>query len=175
MEKKHKIIIIVLIIAIIALSASLAFILKNNSSDGGVPNGMKVYDFNSEFTMNVPKDTKFLKSWNNSGDQLFGQGYTYLDKNNEFFVAYAVSPLITHEVVNAFVEISNSSGNATVNVDGDLIIVHNKKANGKVGSTVDKSNFTETILIQRGHQLVGVGGNDLNFLKTMVNTIEFYE
>lgn len=178
MEKSHKIIIVGLVIVIIALVAGLAYMLTGNNlsaEKGSVPEGMKMYDFNSEFKMAVPKDVKFLKQWNNSEDILFGQGYTYFDKNNEIAVMYVDSPLITHELIDAWVKADNSSGNATFDFEGDLIISHNIKNNGKIAKNLEDSKFKEAIFLQKGHMLVGVSGNDLNLTKSMINTIEFYE
>ena len=85
------------------------------------------------------------------------------------------SPLITHKFVDEFVKVSNSSGNATVEYEGDLIIFHDIKNNGKVGKTFENSKFKENIVIQKGHMIVFVFGNDLDKIKSMANTIEFYE
>ena len=102
MEKRDKIIIAGLVIVIIALLAGLAYMFmgSNMSAGDGAPEGMKMYDFNSEFKMAVPKDARFLKSWNNSGDVIFGMGYSYFDKNNEISVSYIDSPVVTHEFIN---------------------------------------------------------------------------
>ena len=178
MEKSHKIIIVGLVIVVIAMVAGLAYMLTGNNlsvEKGSVPEGMKMYDFNSEFKMAVPKDVKFLKQWNNSEDMIFGQGYTYFDKNNKIMVAYSNSPMITHEFIDTMVNISNSSGNATFEFDGDLIIGHFIKNSGKMAKNPNDSEFKESIILQRGHMIVGVSGNDLNLIKSMINTVEFYE
>lgn len=178
MEKKDKIIIVVLVIVIAALLACLAFLFIGNdfsNGDGSAPDGMKFYDFNSEFKMAVPKNVKFLKSWNATDDNLFGEGYSYFDKNNEIAVLFVYSPGITHDLVDNMMNMSSSAGNVTFEYEGDLIIGHNVKANGKVGKSLDDTNFTETVLLQKGHMLVGVSGNDLDLIKSMINTIEFYE
>ena len=57
----------------------------------------------------------------------------------------------------------------------DLIITHKLKVNSKVGENMEDTNFTYSIILQKGHQAVGVSGNNLEFIKSMVNTIEFYE
>lgn len=78
MEKRDKIIIGSLIVVIIALIAGVAFMFSgNNLSAGGgsAPEGMKIYDFNSEFKMAVPENTKFLKTWNRMDDAIFSTGY----------------------------------------------------------------------------------------------------
>ena len=178
MEKSHKIIIVGLVIVVIAMVAGLAYMLTGNNlsaEKGSVPEGMKMYDFNSEFKMAVPKDVKFLKQWNKSEDMMFGQGYTYFDKNNKIMVAYSNSPMITHEFIDTMVNISNSSGNATFDFEGDLIICHSIKNSGKMAKNPEDSKFKEVILLQKGHMLVGVSGNDLNLIKSMINTVEFYE
>lgn len=176
MEKRDKIIITGMIIVIIALIAGLAFMLTgNNLSVGdGAPEGMKMYDFNSEFKMAVPNNVKFLKSWNNSDDAVFGQGYQYFDKNNEIVVSYVDSPMITHEFMDTLENLSDSLGNATIEHEGDLIISHNKN-DGIVGKSVEESNFTESVILQKGHMAVGVSGNDLDLIKSMIKTVEFYE
>lgn len=178
MEKSHKIIIVGLVIVIIALVAGLAYMLTGNNlsaEKGSVPEGMKMYDFNSEFKMAVPKDVKFLKQWNKSEDMMFGQGYIYFDRNNEIQVGYVDSPMITHELVDAWVKAGNSSGNATFDFEGDLIIAHYIKNSGKMAKNPEDSEFKELIILQKGHRLVGILGNDLNLTKSMINTIEFYE
>ena len=152
--------------------------LSGNSlsvGNGSVPEGMKMYDFNSEFNMAVPKDARFLKQWNNSEDFTLGQGYSYFDKDNKIEVRYVNSPLVTHEIVDAWVKADNSTGNATFDFDGDLIIFHHIKNNGKMAKTAEDSKFKETILLQKGHMLVEVSGNDLDLIKSMMDTIEFYE
>ncbi|WP_407424055.1 hypothetical protein [Methanobrevibacter sp.] len=178
MEKNHKIIIVGLIIVIIALIAGIAYMTMGNSSPskggGNAPDGMQIYDFNSEFKMSVPKNAKFLKEWNYT-DPIWGSGYSYFDKDNEFAILYVDTPLITHEFANAMVDAMNKSGNGTFEVDGDLLICHNLKANGKVGDNLENTNFTERIVLQKGHQVVGVSGNDLDLIKSMANTIKFYE
>ena len=56
-----------------------------------------------------------------------------------------------------------------------MIISHNVKNNGKMAKNIEDSKFKEEILLQKGHMLVGVSGNDLNLIKSMINTVEFYE
>ncbi|MGX8693684.1 MAG: hypothetical protein ACSW71_02130 [Methanobrevibacter sp.] len=175
MEKNH-LIIIGLIVVVIALVAGLAYTMAGNNLSGGgnAPDGMQKYDFNSEFKMNVPNNARFLKEWNYT-DPTFGTGYSYLDKENEFAVSFMNTPLITHEYISNMVDTINKSGNATVEYEGDLIIGHNLKANGKVGNSLENTNFTEIVMIQKGHTMVTVSGNDLDFIKSIINSIEFYE
>ena len=106
---------------------------------------------------------------------IFGQGYSYFDRDNKIMVAYVDSPMITHELVDTLINASNSSGNNTFDFEGDLIISHNTKNSGKVAKTLEDSEFKESIILQKGHMLIGVSGNDLDLIKSMMNTIEFYE
>ena len=178
MERKYQIIIISLVIVIIALAGCFVYMAMGGNfltKSASIPQGMEMYDFNSEFKMAVPANAKFLKTWNNSEDFLFDQAYSYFDKNNEIAINYMDSPFITHEFVDEFIKMGNSSGNATIDYEGNLIIVHNIKNNGKVGKTFENSNFKENIFIQKGHMMVFVAENDLDKIKSMANTIEFYE
>lgn len=177
MEKKDKIIIVALIIVIIALVAGLVFLFMGNdfSNDGGsVPSGMKIYDFNSEFKMAVPEDVRFLKTWNTSDLPISG-GYSYFDRNNKIAINFADSPMVNQEFIRNLVNIANSTGNSTIEYDGDMIICHNIKNNGKVASTQEDSNFTESIMVQKGHLLIVVAGNDLDLIKSMAKTIVYFE
>ena len=175
MERKHKIIIISLIIVIIALVVGLSYMLMGNGFSFGeesVPDGMQRYDFDSRFTMLVPDDARFLKEWNNS--EIFGQSIIYFDKNNKFAVSYTNSPLIAEGFVDYTVEYANASGNATFEFDGDLIIGHSLKNNGKIGKTLDDSKFKYGVLLKRGHEFILINGNDLDSIKSMARSIEFY-
>lgn len=179
MEKNHKIVIIGLIIVIIALVAGIAYVTMGNNltsnTGGNAPDGMQMYDFNSAFEMAVPKNAKFLKEWGGVNDIDFGDGYSYLDKDNEFCVVYTNSPMVTHEFVSSMVQISNNSGNCTFDFEGDFIVVHNVKADGKIGDSRDDSDFKESVMLQKGHQMVVISGNDLDKIKSMANTVKFYE
>jgi len=178
-ERKYQIIIISLVIVIIALAGCFVYMAMGGNfltNSASIPQGMEMYDFNSEFKMAVPANAKFLKTWNNTDDGFMPiQGYSYFDKNNEIAINYMDSPFITHEFIDEFIKMDNSSGNATVEYEGDLIIVHNIKNNGKVGKTFENSKFKEGIAIQKGHMMVLIAGNDLDKIKSMANTIEFYE
>lgn len=177
MEKRDKIIIGALIVVIIALVACLAFMFAGNNvlNDGtSVPDGMKMYNFNSEFKMAVPENAKFLKTWGDSQGANLGTGYTYFDKHNKISVNFIDSPLVNSGFVEEFANAANSSDNATIEKVGDMFISHNKK-NGKMASTQENSNFTESIVIQKGHLLIGILGNDLDLIKSMANTIEYCE
>ncbi len=174
MNKKEKIIIFGLIIIIIVLLVGLTTLsLGNFSNNDKSIDGMQKYDFNSVFKMDVPDNVRFLKEWNNTDESSFGDGYTYFDKKNKFAVHYAESPMITHESVNSVLESGNKSGNITFEHDNDMIIVHWNKNNGKIGKTFEKSKFKEGIIVQKGHTIIFIYGNDLDFIKSMANTIEF--
>lgn len=175
MEKKNKIIIAVLIVVIVALAIGVATMIFNNSPAGGgsVPEGMQKYNFDSAFTMAVPKNARFLKEFNSSSE--FGQGVSYYDRGNKMAISYVNSPMITHEFVNFTINYANSSGNNTFEREGDLILSHNVVNKGKLGKNLEDSNFTESIGIQRGHELVIIKGNDPKFIKSMAETFEWYE
>ncbi|MBE6509057.1 MAG: hypothetical protein E7Z77_06520 [Methanobrevibacter sp.] len=176
MEKRDKIIIAGLVIAIIALLAAIFMVGGNNISSGvNISDGMQKYDFNSEFTMAVPENASFLKEWNNSNEFNIGSGYTYYDKANRFGVFYANSPIVTHELVNTVIESGEHSENVTVEKSGDLIMLHNPTADGKIGLTLDDSNYREQVVFQKGHLLIVVVGNDAGFIKSMAETIRVYE
>ena len=176
MEKKDKIIIVGLIIVILALLASLAYLFMGNNlstGEGNVPDGMQRYNFDSAFTMAVPKDARFLKEFNASTE--FGQATTYFDKSNKIAISYLNSPIVTHELINASESIVNESGNSSFEFEGDMVISHNLKNNGKMGKDFERSNFTEAILVQRGHEIFMVHGNDLDLIKSIIGTLEWYE
>ena len=176
MGKNDKIIIIGLIVVIIALIAGLAYMFMGNNlsaSDGNVPNGMQRYNFDSIFTMTVPKNVKFLKEFNATNE--FGQAATYFDSSDEFAISYMYSPMITHEFINYTETFANASGNSTFEFEGDLVIAHNLKNNGKIGNDFESSNFTYMVLVQRGHEIVSINGNDLDSIKSMIKTLEWYE
>lgn len=176
MERKHKIIIISLVIVIVALAAGLAYMLLGNGFSGGesVPEGMQRYDFDSRFTMVVPDDVKFLKEWDRDTEFNFGQGTSYFDKSHKIGIVYANSPIITDALVNYVIDYGNESSNTTIEYDGDLIIAHNIKNNGKMAKTLDKSNFKYAIFSQKNHEIIIIQGNDLDLIKTMANSIKFY-
>lgn len=176
MEKRDKLIIAGLVILIIALIAGI-FLMGGDkiANSASVPDGMQKFDFNSEFTMAVPENTKFLKEWNNTDEFNIGDGYIYFDRNNEFAVSCFYSPLVGHNLINNIVDMANKSGNATFNVEGELITSHSLVNNGKVGNDLENTEFTDNVIIQKGHQLIIISGNDMELLKSMANTIEFCE
>ena len=178
MERKYLPLIVGLLILILVLIAAITFVLIDNTSMNGNQvdiEGMKMFDFNSEFKMAVPENAKFLKSWDNLDNIFTGKGYTYFDKDNEIKIVYVQSPIVTSELIDSMVDERNSSGNSTIEIDGDLIIAHNVKNNGEVGQSALDSNLKHTILIKKGHLLIGVSGNNLDLIKSMVNTIKINE
>lgn len=178
MERKYLPLIVGLLILILVLIAAITFVLIDNTSMNGNQvdiEGMKMFDFNSEFKMVVPENAKFLKSWDSLDNIFTGKGYTYFDKDNEIKIVYVQSPIVTSELIDSVVDERNSSGNSTIEIDGDLIIAHNVKNNGEVGQSALDSNLKHTILIQKGHLLIVVSGNNLGLIKSMVNTIKINE
>ena len=83
--------------------------------------------------------------------------------------------MVTNESINYLISALNASGNATFEFDGDLIISHNLKSNGNIGDTFEDSNFTYTVMLQRGHEIVEIYGNDVNLIRSMIKTLEWYE
>lgn len=126
------------------------------SGEESIPDGMQRYNFDSRFTMLVPDDARFLKEWNESTEIFVNEQVSFLDKHNKFAVAYIDSPLFTSEFIDFFIDLGNSSGNASIEFDGDLIISHNLKNSGKVGKNYEKSEFEYTIISQNGHEMVSV-------------------
>lgn len=178
MERKYLPLIVGLLILVLVLILGIAYMFMDNNSMNGNQvdiEGMKMFDFNSEFKMAVPEDAKFLKSWNITDDLLASSGYTYFDKDNEIQITYIQSPMVTSEYVDTMLDFQNSSGNCTIEFDGDLIITHNVKNNGKIGKSAEDSKFKYTVLLQKGHLLIGVSGNDLDLIKSMVKTVEITE
>ena len=178
MERKYLPLIVGLLILVLVLITAIAFVLMDNNSMNGNQvdlEGMKMFDFNSEFKMAVPEDAKFLKIWGDMDSFLGSSGYSYFDKDNEIGITYILSPMVTEELVNGLVDRTNSSGNVSIEFDGDLIIAHALKNNGKMGKSAQDSNFKYTILLQKGHLLIGVLGNDLDLIKSMAKTVEINE
>ena len=171
MEKKNKIIIAVLVIIIIALVCviGLTFFgnmnpVKTNSTNA------TVYNFDSAFTMEVPKGTVFKKSWNDSGNG-FGAMKTYDDKNKKFSVGYMESFMITDDFINLFIEYGNETNNTKVTHQGDLVIFENT-GNGSQKNP-GGNNYKYAVLARDGHQLVVLSGNNADKLVEMAKTIEF--
>lgn len=172
MEKKDKIIIGALIVVIIALVASLAFMFSDNNSHMGeisVPEGMQRYDFDSAFTMNVPKGVKFLKTWNYTG---LGVTKIFYDKKDSFCVLYVQSDMIDEGLVENIGDSINSSNKYELSVEGDLKIfkVIDKKEKFDIGDGEKHFDYRVLKSVKSGYVIVS--GNNLTSLKEMSNSIE---
>ena len=174
--------IIGLIIVIIALIAGIAFMFLGDDSSisrSNVSEGMEKYNFDSVFTMEIPENTRFLKSLN-SDDQdgvyyeNMGNFKSYFSKNKEFSVRYIHSGMIDKNMLISLVN-GSEEDNVTFEESGNMIIAHNKNNNGKVGKTDEKSNFTDMVVVYKGLDVVVIKGNDADLIKSMANTIEFRE
>ena len=173
MEKKNKIIIAVLIVVIVALAIGVATMIFNNSPAGGgsVPEGMQKYNFDSAFTMEVPKGTVFKKSWNESNEFMLGISKTYEDKNKKFSVMYVTSELINDNAINFVVEEINSTGNVKVEKEGNLIIVDKLKKSKDLPFDLDK--FKHAVLTHEGHDYIVICGNNTEKIVEMAKTINY--
>lgn len=174
---KNKIIIIGLIVVIIALIAGLAIALTGNDNSGvsQASEGMEIYNFDSAFTMEVPNGTKFLKTWLDGNETILTEGIVkdYYSKDNEFSVTYINSRMLNDERINyMFFE---DLGNITTEQSGDSLLVHYHDSTGKIGKTLDDTDFKEAIIIQKGVEIVELEGNDMDFLKSMADTVKFRE
>lgn len=170
---KNKIIIAGLAVVIIALIGAIGIFLTSHSSN--VSEGMERYNFDSAFTMDVPEGTVFLKTWWDEEDTILTEGIfkDYFSKDNEFYVNYINSRMLNDERINyMFLE---DLGNISTEESGDYLIVHYHDATGKVGKNIDKSDFKEALIIHKGSELIELEGNDINFLKSMADTIKFKE
>ena len=172
MEKKNKIIIAVLVIIIIALVCviGLTFFgnmnpVKTNSTNA------TVYNFDSAFTMEVPKGTVFKKSWNDSGN--FGVSKTYDDKGKKFSIQYIGSPAVTDGLVNFIVNEANSTGDVKIEHDGDLIILHHIAKKSKNNVLEIDGEFKHVVLSHKNDEFVGIAGNNTDELVKMAKTIDY--
>ena len=172
MEKKNKIIIAVLVIIIIALVCviGLTFFgnmnpVKTNSTNA------TVYNFDSAFTMEVPKGTVFKKSWNDSGN--FGVSKTYDDKGKKFSIQYIGSPAVTDGLVNFIVNEANTTGDVKIEHDGDLIILHHIAKKSKNNVLEIDGEFKHVVLSHKNDEFVGIGGNNTDELVKMAKTIDY--
>lgn len=179
--KKEKWIIIGLIIVVIALIAGIAFMfLGGDASNNGsnVSEGMEIFNFDSLFTMEVPENTKFLKSsLLGVEDGIYanlGISKSYFSKNNEFCVRYIHSGVFDK---NAIIQLVNGSAkdDVTFEESGNMIIAHNKNSDGKVGNDYENTNFTDMVVVYKGLDIVVLSGNDADLIKSMADTIEFRE
>ncbi len=172
MEKKNKIIIAVLVIIIIALVCviGLTFFgnmnpVKTNSTNA------TVYNFDSAFTMEVPKGTVFKKSWNDSGN--FGVSKTYDDKGKKFSIQYIGSPAVTDGLVNFIVNEANTTGDVKIEHDGDLIILHHIAKKSKNNVLEIDGEFKHVVLSHKNDEFVGIAGNNTDELVKMAKTIDY--
>lgn len=173
MDKKSKIIIAVLVIVIVALVCAIGFTLFGDMNQTKSNNtNVTVYNFDSAFTMEVPKGTVFKKSWNESDSQ-WGVSKIYDEKNNKFSIMYAASPLMTNRFVDFIVNEFNSTGEAKIEHDGDLIILHHisNKSKDNVLEIDGKYNFF--VLSHKNDELIGIAGNDTDEIIKMAKTIDY--
>ena len=172
MEKKNKIIIAVLVIIIIALVCVIGLTFFGNMNPAKTNNtNVIVYNFDSAFTMEVPKGTVFKKSWNDSGS--FGVSKTYDEKGNKFSVLYMESPMITDEFVDFIVNEANSTEDVKIEHDGDLIIVHHLTKKSKNNILEIDGKFKHAVLSYKNDELVGIAGNNTDELIKMAKTIDY--
>jgi hypothetical protein len=182
--EKNKIMIIGLVIVIIALIAGIAIALTGNnnalgSSENSISNyetseGMEIYNFDSAFSMEVPNGTVFLKTrmdGNGTGIISEGNAKDYFSKDNEFEIYYIESHMLNDERVNYILALDE--GNVTTEQDGDLLIIHDHDASGKVGKTWETTEFKEAISIYKGTKFILIEGNDIDLIKSMAKTIKF--
>ena len=173
MEKKNKIIIAVLVIIIIALVAAIGFMFFGDMNQTKSNNtNVTVYNFDSAFTMEVPKGTVFKKSWNTS-DGEFGVTKTYDEKGNKFSVLYSESPMITDQFVDFIVNEVNSTGDVKIEHDGDLIILHHISKKSKNNVLEIDGKFKHAVLSHENGELVGIAGNNTDELVKMAKTIDY--
>ncbi len=172
MEKKNKIIIAVLVIIIIALVCviGLTFFGNMNPKKTNSTNAT-VYNFDSAFTMEVPKGTVFKKSWNESNEFMLGISKTYEDKNKKFSVMYVTSELINDNAINFVVEEINSTSNVKVEKEGNLIIVDKLKKSKDLPFDLDK--FKHAVLTHEGHDYIVICGNNTEKIVEMAKTIDY--
>ena len=172
MERNSKIIIAVLVIIVIALVAAigLSFFGDMNQPKTNSTNAT-VYNFDSAFTMEVPKGTVFKKSWNESNEFMLGISKTYEDKNKKFSVMYVTSELINDNTINFVVEEINSTGNVKVEKEGNLIIVDKLKKSKDLPFDLDK--FKHAVLTHEGHDYIVICGNNTEKIVEMAKTIDY--
>ena len=180
--EKNKIMIIGLIIVIIALIAGIAIALTGNnnntlgSSEDSISNyeaseGMELYNFDSAFVMEVPNGTVFLKTRMNGNDTGILSEGTVKDYFSKDKIYYIESHMLNDERVNYILALDD--GNVTTEQDGDLLIIHDHDASGKVGKTWETTEFKEAISIHKGTKFLLIEGNDIDFIKSMAETIKF--
>ena len=172
MDKKNKIIIAVLVIIIIALVCVIGLTFFGNMNPAKTNNtNVTVYNFDSAFTMEVPKGTVFKKSWNDSGN--FGVSKTYNDKGKRFSIQYIGSPAVTDGLVNFIVNEANSTGDVKIEHDGDLIILHHIAKKSKNNVLEIDGEFKHVVLSHKNDEFVGIAGNNTDELVKMAKTIDY--
>ena len=173
MERNSKIIIAVLVIIVIALVAAigLSFFGDMNQPKTNSTNAT-VYNFDSAFTMEVPKGTVFKKSWNNSFNEV-GVMKTYDDKNKKFSVGYIGSPMVTDGLVDFLVNEANNTGDVEIEHDGDLIILHHIAKKSKNNVLEIDGEFKHVVLSHKNDEFVGIAGNNTDELVKMAKTIDY--
>ena len=173
METKNKIIIAVLVIIIIALVAAIGFMFFGDMNQTKSNNtNVTVYNFDSAFTMEVPKGTVFKKSWNTSNEFIMlGNSKTYDEKGNKFSVGYIESFMVTEDFINFFLEMGNNTNTTKITHEGDLVILE------FIGNETERdpaaNNYTYAVLAKDGHQMVIISGNNVENLVKMAKSIEF--
>ena len=172
MERNSKIIIAVLVIIVIALVAAigLSFFGDMNQPKTNSTNAT-VYNFDSAFTMEVPKGTVFKKSWNDSGS--FGVSKTYDDKGKKFSIQYMESPMITSGFIDFIINELNSTGEIKIEHDGDLIILHHIAKKSKNNVLEIDGEFKHVVLSHKNDEFVGIAGNNTDELVKMAKTIDY--
>ena len=172
MDKKNKIIIAVLVIIIIALVCVIGLTFFGNMNPAKTNNtNVTVYNFDSAFTMEVPKGTVFKKSWNDSGN--FGVSKTYNDKGKRFSIQYIGSPAVTDGLVNFIVNEANSTGDVKIEHDCDLIIMHKNNKKSKNNVIEIDGKYKHIVLSHKNDEFVGIGGNNTDELVKMAKTIDY--
>lgn len=174
MEKKHKIIIVALIIVIIALIAGLAFMLGGNNqlSDDNVEvgEGMQVYDFDSAFTMVVKDDAKFLKTWEENG---LGISKIYFNEKENYVIMVSESDLVNDNVEKELVSLINLSANYSLSEEGNLKIFKVLDKSDKFETGKSLKHFDYRVLVVNNDKYILLSANDLDLIKKMANSINF--
>ena len=172
MEKKNKIIIAVLVIIIIALVCviGLTFFGNMNPTKTNSTN-TTVYNFDSAFTMEIPKGTVFKKSWNDSGN--FGVFKTYDEKGNKFSVIYMESPMMNNEFFDFIIKEVNNTGDVKIEYDGDLIIMHHLSKKSKNNVLEIDGKFKHAVFSHENDEFVAIAGNNTDELVKMAKTIDY--
>ena len=172
MDKKNKIIIAVLVIIIIALVCVIGLTFFGNMNPAKTNNtNATVYNFDSAFTMEVPKGTVFKKSWNDSGS--FGVSKTYDDKGKKFSIQYMESPMVTSGFIDFIINELNSTGEIKIEHDGDLIIMHHIAKKSKNNVIEIDGKYKHIVLSHKNDEFVGIGGNNTDELVKMAKTIDY--